>query len=362
MSIAQEAEIQSHNFSSLNLNEVRFALRQQVARNCRRSKISLEEATADLHDPALLESETESEEAEYSRPERAFITGRLSQNLGPIPELKEEKQETKEEPDSSHGSQGEEYSYYSETETEAAAPAASSSSAPAEASSAPAEARTASAAKSSSVRRTEASSATAEASSATAEAKERQDRIREAVSVAAAASGAKVTLLPPWRQKRAPTPPPPRVRLTPNSESPPTETPSQPSSASAPLKSLRDFKPCELTREELQAARAAETPQERRDRCKRSYRHYVTGDSLSGSDLERERAFHEDHVRRPRYRTVAGLERDSHGRPLSPATGRVLDSGVDYNTPQLQARLDEEARQLEVERNRAKKKAQKRKR
>ena len=81
---------------------------------------------------------------------------------------------------------------------------------------------------------------------------------------------------------------------------------------------------------------------------------------MSGSDLEREGLYYEHSVGRKPYLTTQGLERDSFRRPLSPATGRVLDAGIDYPTPQLQEQLDEEAWRLEVEYNRAQKKKHKR--
>ena len=134
------------------------------------------------------------------------------------------------------------------------------------------------------------------------------------------------------------------------------------SSSGASLKNLRDYKPSELTSEELEDARADETPEEQRARVKRTYRHYTTGESLSGSDLERERAFYEDGKPRARYKSTKGLEKDPQGRPLSPATGRALSFGIDCLTPDQEADEEEKAWRLEIEYNRSQKTKQPKKR
>ena len=273
----QESELRDYQFSSLNLNEIRFAIRRQTARNCRRNCISLEEAEADLQDPDLDEDTTESEDVEFSRPQRSTLSQRLTQRLDSVKEEptkeeakeekieklekleKVEKQEVKSEVES-------DYTYESETEPDseqAANPASSSKdAAPASSSANQAEASSANPAEaSSSANRAEASSANqAEASSV---------RLTEASSVR-------------------------RIESSSGSE----------------------------------------------------------GAFEESSTEERERLFLEG-VPRPPYKTTDGLKTDASGRPLSP-TGRPLSAGVDYPTPNTQARIDEEAWQLELAHNRKK--------
>ena len=358
LSVEKERALSAEDLSSFTHNELRYCIFRTTSRRCRQDQITVEEAREILNNQDLEESSTASDSSQERRKPAHSEISKLW--VKRFEEQKQPKrpsgaqssgQQSKPEESSQEGS-FEEESYEPHEEEESAEP--SEPAEPAE----PSEPAT--------------DNLVLRESTCSVSKAEAEERIRSALEAASRASGARAVLVsrqdssscssssparpgPSTRSEPEPPSPSPRRARSraPTPRRPPSKPPPTPARARGSGSAQNEPEPTET---------AEESPEERKKRLKKRYRHYITGDSLSSSDVEREARYYEQCINRPVYKTTAGLERDRHGRFLSPSTGRDLCFGVDCETPEAAARREEEAWRLEIERNRQKKKQQKNKR